>query len=127
MPEQEANLLHFAGVAVLAGTAPAFAHGALGCRGKGAPDEVDAVVVHGFPVVLVDAEVEALVASLGVDHDGAAVFAEVLDLQPELFAYARGYLADVDARADFEEPPREVPAEPGRACGQDDDYHASSA
>lgn len=58
------KLLHFACVAVLAGVAPPLAHRALAGWGGGTSDEVHSVKVDRFPVVLVDAEVEALVASL---------------------------------------------------------------
>ena len=56
------NLLHFACSAVLAGVAPATTHRVAGGRCERTPHEGDAIQVDRLPIVLVDAEVQPLIA-----------------------------------------------------------------
>src|SRR5690606_4096231 len=88
-----------------------------------ASHEVDSVEVDGLPIVPMDLERQSLLASGAVDHDGATVFTEFDHAIPGQFAHTRARDAYEHSGRDLEEPPRQVTAQAGWACAQDEDYH----
>lgn len=78
-------------------------------------------------MVTQDLELQALLVSCRVDHDGAASGTELDDAPPHLLADpGRGH-TDVDPRTDLEQPTCQIASEALRDHREDDDNHQSSS
>jgi len=72
-------------------------------------------------------ERKSLLIARGIDHQRASAIDVVGNPVPHQFPDARRDMPDENTRCDLEQPPREVPPQPGRHRGQDDDGQNSTS
>lgn len=78
-------------------------------------------------MMAVNLERESLLASRGVDHDRAAVLAQLDNVRPHQISHARRNHTHEDTGAHLEQPSGEVASQPDWACREDEDYHGNSS
>ncbi len=93
----------------------------------GAADKVDAIEVHGFPVMACDAEVELLLASYPVNHQSTPALQILIHPEPHQFSYPGGRRTHENPGGDLQQPSCEMAAKAGWACREHKNYHGTSS
>lgn len=91
-----------------------------------AANESDSIDIHRFPVETVNEELEALLIMSGKHHDCSTVLHEFTHSVPHEFSNPPVENPNKDARANLQQPSREMAPQSGRTGSNDKDYHGTS-